>query len=472
MSNIISNKESLKNFDFNNDYKNVDIFVLKYIEYKKYNLTHNYSVNINPKKLPGFFSPIKGFIYDIGMGYKRLNGILIKNNCQIMSLFYSLSETFRKIPSELKSEIAGFFRLYIIKKLNIIKFNNDTTTNDFLSTDLLNSLCEYFNISLLLIVFDETQKKYRIDFINSNKNIQKGKELENTTLKPCISLHHINSNHFVSIKLAIDERSFMGISFYYSFIFNFSTSLYNLYNSIINKEYFISRQIQKTKHKFGNSVNINGEKVYVYSSIVGNNINSNDFYYYKPTEKINISYNTESINIDSKFIIDNGKIVRYSTIRNKDKKMNEIKKGNIKLFVKIQGNKIVRIYDSRIEKKNKNNNTPPPLMTRIQQNIYKELNITNREKYENILTKIYYKVLEKNPEILKNQDNFDKIFFEKYIKPIIRSLKNTKYIITEEKIDKICNYIITSIEENFYNHNYNKNITKILKTKYNIENIN
>ena len=139
--------------------------------------------------------------------------------------------------------------------------------------------------------------------------------------------------------------------------------------------------------------------------------------------------------------------------------MNEIKKGNIKLYVKIKDNKILRIYDSRIKKKN-NNNTPSPI---INQKIYKNLNIKNKEKYENILTKIYLKVLDKNRDLLKNQEKFDKIFISIYVNPIIRSLKNTKYIITEEKIDEICNYIITSIKENYYNYNYNKNITNILK---------
>lgn len=111
-----------------------------------------------------------------------------------------------------------------------------------------------------------------------------------------------------------------------------------------------------------------------------------------------------------------------------------------------------------------NNNIPPPLMPYINQKIYTNLNIKNKEKYDNILTKIYYKVLEKNPEILKNQTKFDDIFLRIYVAPIIRSLKNTKYIITQEKIEKICDYIITSIEENFYN--YNKNISNILKAKY------
>ena len=60
--------------------------------------------------------------------------------------------------------------------------------------------------------------------------------------------------------------------------------------------------------------------------------------------------------------------------------------------------------------------------------VYKELNIQNIQKYEDILFKIYYKILEKNPEILIDNDNFYIIFLETYVKPIIRSLKNTNSI--------------------------------------------
>lgn len=121
---------------------------------------------------------------------------------------------------------------------------------------------------------------------------------------------------------------------------------------------------------------------------------------------------------------------------------------------------------------NNNNNTLPPLIPIINQKIYTNLKITNRKKYDDILTKIYLKVLDKNTDLLKNQEKFDKIFISIYVNPIIRSLKNTKYIITEQKINEISEYIKLSIEENFYNYNYNKNITNILKTKYKIDNIN
>ena len=125
-------KESLKNFDFNNDYKNVEFFVLEYIRYKKYSSIKNYSHDVPFEDLPEYFSPIKGFIYNIGTGYTTIDNIEIMNNCQIMSLFYSLSETFRKISPELKSEIAGFFRLYRMSYCVTISAD-DRTSYDFLS---------------------------------------------------------------------------------------------------------------------------------------------------------------------------------------------------------------------------------------------------------------------------------------------------------------------------------------------------
>jgi len=87
-------KESLKKFDFNNNYRYVEIFVLEYIRYKSYSSNKNFSLDIHFKELPHYFFPLKGFIYDIGAGYTTIDNIEIMNNCQIMSLFYSLSETF------------------------------------------------------------------------------------------------------------------------------------------------------------------------------------------------------------------------------------------------------------------------------------------------------------------------------------------------------------------------------------------
>lgn len=403
---------------------------------------------------------------------------------------------FRKISPKLKSEIAGFFRLYRMSYCVTIRYD-DRTSYDFLSTDLLNSLCEYFNISLLLIVFDETQQKYRIDFINSNKNVNKGKELENNTLKPCISLHHINSNHFVSVKLSIDKDSYLNISFDYSFIFYFSTSLYNLYNSKINKQHFINRQIQETKHKFGNVISINKKNFFVYSSIIGNNIKSNDFYYYKPSEEITIPYNTRSINNDSKFIINNNKIVLYSKIRNKDKKK-EIEEGKIKLFVKILGGKIIRIYDSRLIQFIINN----PINYKYyniskfpKKNLEKKFNFYFNKSYKknyslNQYSKEYiYEIIlyiflnirfkyRENKELNKNSIKYEPLFlekFEKYMHSIIRVLlllkiKNKDKI--QQQIDEISNYVYENMLNDLLNSKSlsidSKNNTTINKKLQNI----
>ena len=67
---------------------------IEYIRYKSYSSNKNFSLDIHFKELPHYFSPIKGFTYDIGTGYTTIDNIEIMNNCQIMSLFYSLSETF------------------------------------------------------------------------------------------------------------------------------------------------------------------------------------------------------------------------------------------------------------------------------------------------------------------------------------------------------------------------------------------
>ena len=67
--------ESLKKFDFNNDYRYVEKFVLQYIKYKKYKSNRNFSFDIPFKPLPQYFSPIKGFTYDIGTGYTTIDNI-------------------------------------------------------------------------------------------------------------------------------------------------------------------------------------------------------------------------------------------------------------------------------------------------------------------------------------------------------------------------------------------------------------
>jgi len=107
-------------------------------------------------------------------------------------------------------------------------------------------------------------------------------------------------------------------------------------------------------------------------------------------------------------------------------------------------------------KLNNNNTLLPPLMPFIEQHInninsntkYEKINIENIKKYNEILTKIYFRILEKRPEISIYQQKFDKKFLSSYVKPIISSLKNSLNGSNNKEIEKICDYIIeTSTKE-------------------------
>ena len=95
---------------------------------------------------------------------------------------------------------------------------------------------------------------------------------------------------------------------------------------------------------------------------------------------------------------------------------------------------------------------------------YEKINIENIKEYNKILTKIYFRILEKRPEISIYQQKFDKKFLSDYVKPIISSLKNSLYDPFNKEIEKICDYIIeTSIKQNISKNQYKNNISKILE---------
>lgn len=123
-------------------------------------------------------------------------------------------------------------------------------------------------------------------------------------------------------------------------------------------------------------------------------------------------------------------------------------------------------------KLNNNNTLPSSLMPIIEQHIndlnsntkYEKINIKNIKEYNKILTKIYFRILEKRPEISIYKQKFDKNFLSSYVKPIISSLKNSLYDPNNTEIEQISDYIIeTSTKQNISKNQYKNNISKILE---------
>ena len=439
-------------------------------------------------------------IYEAGAG---------KYDCLILSFLSCMSQTHRKCKFEDRMKIGNYYRRTYLpqlfnhkQKFFIDLYKNSETPYFFIENRNLYILDDGKEVNLSDILKEEYKylpeiiiillsKLYEFNLLTFSVPRYKPENytsinynnyrpiFENNKSKYTISICGENT-HFQVCKIKYDNNS-------PSFIINIG---YNIIETFIESNYKTHTFSQKYQN--GDTFNYKNKKYTVFRKNYDFSLYENNgtpkivsLVVYIKNEPVTIEHDTSKINESSIFVIHENQVKLYSS--QTDEAWSKLfKKNVIKRYVKIDG-KIFILYNlnisnlknikhkssevqlttkniQKIQKNNIYNNTPPPLMPIIEQQIYKELNIQNKKKYEDILINIYYKVLEKNPELLKNKDNFDKIFFNTYVKPIIRSLKNSNNsIITDKKKDKISNYIIRSINENIYNHNYNhKNLKKII----------
>jgi hypothetical protein len=471
-------------------WEHIDLWVIKYciVKNKTQFLKSESDVPIEFSNV-SINNKLKVEVYDRGHAGK--------NDCLIISLLSCLSQKYRLCEKNLRFEIVDYFRRnylpYFFKEnkylLEYSIFKGRYTKNTSNKLFILNDLKSINLLDLL------TSKNVLIDLIIE------------------LILHHLKINFFM-----ISHT--YGSPEYYSFTCNQSNKTICMYgdnihyrsckmnynnslsyiadidctqgeniikNDVLRKCNF--KEDDKVKY-IGTNPLIDKNKIYtVYDRDYKNSYSNNYpkyeclFLFIGDSSESNYKPKYNSLNFNSTSILINNTF----TDSNKSKKFltraNRLQSDNY--FIKKDG-KFIKLYRVRVKDcekhlqkniKNKNditpldnnnNKTPPPLMPIIENKIYKELNIKNIEKYEDILFKIYYKILEKNPEFIIDKDKFDIIFFKTFVKPIIRSLKNTNSIITEEKIDEISEYVIKKIKDNdnFYNQNYNENLSKILKPKY------
>jgi hypothetical protein len=479
----------------------VETWVKEYI--KENNIKHTDNETLN--KVSTFSAPHFGIfkdteIYDAGSE---------KCDCLILSFLSCMSQTHRKCRYQDRMKIGNYYRrtylpqLFNHNKKFFIDLYNTTQTKYFFIENLNLYILDNSNqVNLSYILKEENKYLPEIIIILLSKfyefnlltfTVPRYKP-ENYTSKNYNSYKPIfeNNNSIYTISICGENTHFQVCKIKYnnnspSFIINIG---YNIIETFIQSNYKAHNFSQKYQN--GDTFNYKNKKYTVFRknydfSLYENNGTAKivSLVVYIKNEPVTIEHDTSKINESSIFVIHENQVKLYS-LHTYESWIKLFKKNFMQRYVKIDG-KIFKLYDINIDKlkniqknseihltntkntkntkNNIYNNTPPPLMPIIEQQIYKELNIQNKKKYEDILINIYYKVLEKNPELLKNKDNFDKIFFNTYVKPIIRSLKNSNNsIITDKKKDKIRNYIIQSINQNIYNHNYNNNLKKIINT--------
>jgi hypothetical protein len=478
----------------------VETWVKEYINNKNNKIipTHNETLS----KVSTFTAPHFGIfkdteIYEAGVG---------KHDCLILSFLSCMSETHRKCRYEDRMKIGNYYRrtylpqwfndnqdffidlykntqtkYFFIENRNLYILDNGNKVN---LSDILKKENEYLP-EIIIILLSKFYKFNLLTFTVPRYKGQNYTSINYNNYKPIFE----NNNSIYTISICGENTHFRVCKIKYdnnspSFIINIG---YDIIENFITSNYKV--HTFSKKYQNGDTFNYKQKKYTVFRRNYDFSLYENNgtpkiisLVVYIKDEPLTIEHDISKISESSIFVIHENQVKLYSSLPEK----NWIKlyqKKILERYVKIDG-KIFKLYDINIDKlkniqhksievqltntkntkNNIYNNTPPPLMPIIEQQIYKELNIQNKKKYEDILINIYYKVLEKNPELLKNKDNFDKIFFNTYVKPIIRSLKKANSIITDEKKDKIRNYIIDTIDQNIYNYNYNGNIKKIINS--------